>query len=89
MKKRQKTFWKKGYLPVARALCNVPRVCTFALWRSKCQRYKTGFFGQQTPGFKQPDGKHDQGSCAFELTHTRKAVMTQQSVVLAGHTLLK
>lgn len=43
----------------------------------------------QTPEFKQPDMKHDQGSCAFELTHPKKVVLTQQPVVMAVHTLLK
>lgn len=43
----------------------------------------------QTPEFKQPDMKNDQGSCAFELTHPKKVVLTQQSVVMADHMLLK
>lgn len=43
----------------------------------------------QTPAFKQPDVKHDQASCAFELTHNKKVALTQQLVVMAVHLLLK
>lgn len=41
------------------------------------------------PEFKQPDVKHDQGFCAYELTHPKQVVLTQNSVVVAVHALLK
>lgn len=43
----------------------------------------------QTPEFKQPDVKHDQRSCGFELTHPKKIVLTLQSVLMAVHMSLE
>lgn len=37
------------------------------------------------PEFKQPDVKHDQGFCAYELIHPKHVVLTQLSMVFAVH----
>lgn len=73
--------------------------CMHALWlfggpnvRGIQDHKMQGFFGPhniQTPEFKQPDVKQDQGFCACELTHPKQLVLTQQSVVVAVHALLK
>lgn len=63
--------------------------CMYALWLFRgpnvrgIQDHKMqGFFGLhniQMPEFKQPDVKHDQGFCAYELTHPKQVALTQQS----------
>lgn len=73
--------------------------CMYALWLFRgpnvrgIQDHKMqGFFGPHnihTPEFKQPDVKHDQGFCAYELIHPKQVVLTQKSVVVAVHVLLK